>query len=158
MSRAPAPTEVCCLECIVLAEGSDIRYAQMFPYLNCDFEPIKNWLRALKDTPRIKSKQNGCGYRERMRYTRHSACPDSLRDYWVNTRAVSQQPPPDSLTHYLREWTQRWQVRMVLVGRIPLEEAAAATLVAVEELFLTVLETLEVVETWVIPIPHQMAI
>ena len=29
-----------------------------------------------------------------MRHTRHSDCSDFLRDYSVNTRAVSQQPPP----------------------------------------------------------------
>jgi hypothetical protein len=47
---------------------------------------------------------------------------------------------------------------MVLVGMIPLGEAPAATLVAVEEIFLPVVETLEAVEIRVIPTPRQMAI
>jgi len=37
-------------------------------------------------------------------------------------------------------------VRMVLVSMIPLGEAPAATLVAVEEIFLPVVETVEAVE------------
>ena len=41
---------------------------------------------------------------------------------------------------------------------IPLEEAPAETLVAVEEIFLPVVETLEAVEIGVIPTPGQMAI
>ena len=47
---------------------------------------------------------------------------------------------------------------MVLVDIIPLGEAPAATLVAVEEVFLWVVETLEVVETRVILTPRQMAL
>ena len=47
---------------------------------------------------------------------------------------------------------------MVLLRRIPLEEALAATQVAVEEIFLTVVETLEAVEIRVIHTPRQMAI
>jgi len=29
-----------------------------------------------------------------VRHTRHSDCPDFLREYAVNTPAASQQPPP----------------------------------------------------------------
>ena len=47
---------------------------------------------------------------------------------------------------------------MVLLVMIPLGEAPAAMLVAVEEIFLGVVETLETVEIQVIPTPHQMAI
>jgi len=65
---------------------------------------------------------------------------------------------PHRLTHYLREWTKTCRAKMVLVGMIPLGEAPAATLVAVEEIFLPVVETLEAVEIRVIPTPRQMAI
>jgi hypothetical protein len=65
---------------------------------------------------------------------------------------------PHRLTHYLREWTKTCRAKMVLVGMIPLREAPAATLVAVEEIFLPVVETLEAVEIRVIPTPRQMAI
>ena len=44
------------------------------------------------------------------------------------------------------------------MGMIPLREAPAATLVAVEEIFLPVVETLEAVEIRVILNPRQMAI
>jgi len=47
---------------------------------------------------------------------------------------------------------------MVLVDMIPLGEAPAATLVAVEEIFLPKVETLEAVELRVIPTPRQIAI
>ena len=65
---------------------------------------------------------------------------------------------PHRLTHYLREWTKTCPAKMVLVGMIPLGEAPAAMLVAVEEIILPVVGTLEAVETWVIPTPRQMAI
>jgi len=65
---------------------------------------------------------------------------------------------PHRLTHYLREWTRTCRAKKVLVGMIPLEEAPAETLVAVEEIFLPVVETLEAVEIGVIPTPGQMAI
>ena len=48
--------------------------------------------------------------------------------------------------------------KMVLVSMISLGEAPAATLVAVEEIFLPVVEMLEAVETRVILTPPQMAI
>jgi hypothetical protein len=47
---------------------------------------------------------------------------------------------------------------MVLVGMIPLGEAAVETLVAVEETFLPEVETPEAVETRVIPAPRPMVI
>jgi len=47
---------------------------------------------------------------------------------------------------------------MVSVGMIPLGEAPAATRVAVEEIFLSVVETLEAVKTLVIWTPGHMAI
>ena len=65
---------------------------------------------------------------------------------------------PYHLTHYLREWTKTRRAKMVLVGMIPVGEAPAARLVAVEEIFLPVVETLEAVETWVFLTPCQMAI
>jgi len=65
---------------------------------------------------------------------------------------------PHRLTHFLREWTKTCRAKLVFVGMIPLGEAPVATLVAVEEIFLPVVETLEVVEIWVIPTPRQMAI
>jgi len=46
---------------------------------------------------------------------------------------------------------------MVVVGMIPLGEALAATLVAVEEIFLHIGETLEAVETQVILTPLERA-
>ena len=48
----------------------------------------------MNDASQPKSKQNRCGYCESVRHSRHSDCPDFLRDYAVNTRAASQQPPP----------------------------------------------------------------
>ena len=77
-----------------MAQARDIRYAHRFPCLKSDFEPIKIWLRPLNNAPEPKSKHNRCGYCESVRHTRHSDCPDYLRDYAVNTRAASQQPPP----------------------------------------------------------------
>ena len=77
-----------------MPEGSDIRYAHRFPYLNSDFEAINIWSRTGNDAPQPKSKQNRCGYCERVRHTRHSDFPDFLNDYAVNTRAAGQQPPP----------------------------------------------------------------
>jgi len=65
---------------------------------------------------------------------------------------------PHRLTHYLREWTKTCWAKMFLVGMIPLGEAPAAALVAVEEIFLPVVETLEAVEIRVSPTPPQMAI
>ena len=65
---------------------------------------------------------------------------------------------PHRLTHYLREWTKTCRAKMVSVVMIPLGEAPVATLVAVEEIFLPVVETLEAVEIWVLPPPRQMAI
>jgi len=47
---------------------------------------------------------------------------------------------------------------MVLVAMTPLEETPAATLVAGEEIFLPVVETLQAVEIRVIPTPRQRAI
>jgi len=47
---------------------------------------------------------------------------------------------------------------MVLVSMMLLGGAPAAMLVAVEEIFLPVVETLEAVENRVIPTPRQMAI
>jgi len=99
----PAPTGVCSPNFRVVAEGIDIRYTHRFPCVKSDFEPIKCWLRPFNDTPQPKSKQNRCGYCECVKHIRHSDCPDSLRDYAVDTRATSLQPPPPRLTHYLRE-------------------------------------------------------
>jgi len=82
------------LDLPVFPEVSNIRYAHWFPCLKSDFEPIKILSRPLNDAPQPKSKQNHCGYCESVRHTRHSDCPDFLRDYTVNTRAASQQPPP----------------------------------------------------------------
>jgi len=65
---------------------------------------------------------------------------------------------PHRLTHYLREWTKTCRAKMVSVVMIPLGEAPVATLVAVEEIFLPEVETLEAVEIRVIPTPRQMAI
>jgi len=69
---------------------------------------------------------------------------------------------PHFLTHDLREWTKTCRGKMVLVGMIPLGEASAeapaARLVAVEEMFLPVVEMVEAVEIQVIPTPHQLAI
>ena len=47
---------------------------------------------------------------------------------------------------------------MVLVAMIPPGEAPAGTLVAAEEICLPVKETLEAIETRVIPTPRQVAI
>jgi len=65
---------------------------------------------------------------------------------------------PHRLTYYLREWRKTCRAKMVLVGIIPLGEAPAATPVAVEEIFLPVVETLEAVGTRVILTPRQVAI
>jgi len=65
---------------------------------------------------------------------------------------------PHRLTHYLREWTKTCQAKIGLVGMIPIGEALAETLVAVEESLLPVVETLEAVEIPVIQTPRQMAI
>jgi len=65
---------------------------------------------------------------------------------------------PHRLTHYLREWTKTCRAKMVSVVIIPLGEAPVATLVAVEEIFLPVVETLEAGEIRLIPTPRQMAI
>ena len=65
---------------------------------------------------------------------------------------------PHRLTHYLRESTKTCRAKMFLVGMIPLGQAPAAMLVAVEEIFLPVGEMLEAVEIRVIPTPRQMAI
>jgi len=93
-SEAPAPTSVCSPDCRVVAEGRDIRYGHRFPSLKSDLELIQIWSRPSNDTPQAKSKQNRCGYSESVRHPRHSDCSDVLRDYAVNTCAVSQQPPP----------------------------------------------------------------
>jgi len=90
----PAPTGVCCPDCRVVAEGSDIHYAHRFSSLKHDFEPIKICSRSLNDAPQPKSKHYRCGYCESVRNIRHSDCPDFLRDYVVNTCAASHQPPP----------------------------------------------------------------
>jgi len=77
-----------------VADGNDIHYAHRFPCLKSDFEPIKIWSTPLNDAPQLVSKQNRCVYYESVRHIRHSDCPDCLRDYAVNTRVASQQPPP----------------------------------------------------------------
>jgi len=77
-----------------VAEGSDIRYRHRFPCLKSNLEAINIWSRPTNDAPQPKSKQNRYRYCESVRHTRHSDCPDFLRDYAVNTRAASQQPPP----------------------------------------------------------------
>ena len=76
-----------------MAEGSDIRYEYRFPSLNSDFEAINVSSRPRNDAHQPKSKQNRGGYCESVRHTRNSYSPDFLRDYAVNTRAASQQPP-----------------------------------------------------------------
>jgi len=157
-SEAPASRGACSPDCRVVAERSDIRYAHRFPCLKSDFELIQTLSRPLNDTPQPKSNQNLCGYGESVRHTRHNDCPDFLRDYAINTRAASQQSPPQPSNPYLREWTKTCRAKMVFVGMIPLGEALAATLVAVEEIFLAMVETLEAVETRVILTPRQMAI
>jgi len=93
-SEALAPTRVCSPDCRVVAKGSDISYVHRVPCLKSDHEAINIWSRPRNDAPQQKSKQNRCGYCESVRHTRHSDCPDFLRDYVVNTRAASQQPPP----------------------------------------------------------------
>jgi len=93
-SEAPASTGNCSPDCRDVAEGSDNPYAHRFPCLRSDFEPIKIQLRPLKEAPQRKSKQNRCGYSASVRHTRHSDSTDFVRDNSVNTRAVSQQPPP----------------------------------------------------------------
>ena len=65
---------------------------------------------------------------------------------------------PHHLTLYLREWTKTCRAKMVSLVMIPLREAPVATRVAVEEIFLPVVETLEALEIRVIPTPRQMAI
>jgi len=92
-SEALPPMGVCSPDSRVVGEGSDIRYAHRFPCHLSDFEAINIWSRRRNDPPHPKSKQNRCGYCESVRHTRHSDCPDFLRDYVVNTRAASQQPP-----------------------------------------------------------------
>ena len=54
---------------------------------------------------------------------------------------------PNRLTHYLREWMKTCRTKMGFEGTIPLEEAPPGTRVALEEIFLPVVETLEAVET-----------
>jgi len=93
-SEALGTTGACSPDCRVVAEGSDIRYAHRFPCLKSDFEAINIWSRPRNDASQPKSKQNQCGYCESVRHTRHSDCPDFLRDFAVNTRAASQQPAP----------------------------------------------------------------
>ena len=93
-SKALAPTGVCSPDCRVVAKGSDILYAHRFPCIKSDFEGINIWSRPRNEAPQPKSQQNRCGYCESVRHTRHSDCPDFLRDYADNTRASSQQPPP----------------------------------------------------------------
>ena len=88
------PAGVCSPDCRVVAEGSDIRYKHRFPCLKSDIEPIQILSRSLNDAPQRKSKPNRCGYCDSVRHTRHTDCPDFLRDYEVNTRAASQQRPP----------------------------------------------------------------
>ena len=55
---------------------------------------INIWSRPRNDAPQPKAQQNRYGYCQSVRHTRHSDCPDFLRDYAVNTRPASQQPPP----------------------------------------------------------------
>jgi len=93
-SEAVAPTCVCSPDCRVVAEGSDIPYEHRFPCLKSDFEAINIWSRPRNDAPQPKSKQNRCVYCESVRHTRHSDCPEFLKDYAVNNRAARQQPPP----------------------------------------------------------------
>jgi len=112
----------------------------------------------MNDASQPKSKQNRCGYCESVRHSRHSDCPDFLRDYAVNTRAASQQPPPPPSNPLPERMDEDVPGEDGLVGMIPLGEAPAATLVVVEEIFLPVVETREAVEIRVIPTPRQMAI
>ena len=93
-SEAPAPTVVCSLHCRVVAEGSDIAYADRLPCLKSDFETIKIRLRPLNHAPQAKSNQTRCRYCQSVRHTSHNDCPDFLEGYAVNTRAAIQQPPP----------------------------------------------------------------
>jgi len=64
---------------------------------------------------------------------------------------------PHRLIHYLRECMKTCGVRMFFVGMIPLGEAPAATLGAVEDIFLPVVEMRKAVEAWVIPTSRQIA-
>jgi len=96
-SEAPALRGVCSPDHRVVAEGSDIRYAHRFPCLKSDWKLSKISLRPLNNARQPKSKLNGCGYCESVRHTRHSDCPEFLRDYAVNScGAWQQRPPPPS--------------------------------------------------------------
>ena len=55
-SEAVAPTGVCSPDCRVVAEGSDIRFSDRFPYLKSDFEAINIWSRPRNDAPPAKVK------------------------------------------------------------------------------------------------------
>jgi len=157
-SEAVAPTGVCSPDCRVVAEGSDIRYSHRFRCLKSDFEAINIWSRHRNDAPHPKSKQNRCGYCECVRHTTHSDCPGFYETMRLTLLPLANNLLPHRLTHYLREWTKTRRAKMILVGMIPLGEPPAATLVAVEEIFLPVVETLEAVEIRVIPTPRQMLI
>jgi len=77
---------------------------------------------------------------------------------WLTLVPLANNLLPHRLTHCLRVWTETRRAKMVLVGMIPLGKAPATTLVAVEEIFLPVVETLEAVEIRMIPTPRQIAI
>jgi len=151
-SEALAPMGVCSPDCRVVAEGSDIRYAHRFSCLKSDLGAINVWSRPRNDASQPKSKQNRCGYCESVRHTSHSDCPDFLRHYAVNTGAASQPPPPPS-NPLPERMDEDVSGEDGFSGMIPLGVAPAATLVAVEEIFRPVVETLEEVEIWVILTP-----
>ena len=55
-SEALAPKCLCSPDCMVVAEGSDIRYAHRFPCLKSDFEGLNIWSRPRNDAPPPKAK------------------------------------------------------------------------------------------------------
>ena len=157
-SEALAPTGVCSPDCRVVAEGSDIRYEHRFPCLKSDFEAFNIWSRPRNDAPQPKSKQNRCGYCESVRHTRHSDCPDLLRDYAVNTRPASQQPPPPPSNPLPERMDEDVPGEDGFSGYDSTRGGPSCNAGGREGNLPPVVETLEAVEIHVIPTPRQMAI
>jgi len=157
-SEALAPTGVCSPDCRVVAEGRDIRYEHRFPCLKSDFEAINILSRPRNDAPQPKSKQNRCGYCESVRHTRHSDCPDFLRDYAVNTCAASQQPPPPPSNPLPERMVDDAPGEDGFSGYDSPREGPSGNAGSSGGNPSPVVETLEAVEIRVIPTPRQMAI
>jgi len=157
-SEALGPTSVCSPDYRVVAEGSDIRYAHRVSCLNSDIEAINVWSRPRNEAPQPNSILNICGFCESVRHTRDSDCPDFLNNYAVNTRAARQQPPPPPSNPLPERIDEDMPAEDGFSGHDSPRGGPSFKLVAVEEIFHHVVETLEAVEIRVIPTPRRMAI